>query len=213
MEVVIKQVHPAGHLEQTGVDPPYPYSQLPSCQRQRYVGQRWKSNADCLQDVYGSIQDVKDLRDKLKLGDVVTVLGVREGGHVLLAARVDIVRLWQDTSAGVSFRPQPSPYQQRRQESAAAVGAATQPESQQPAAPPSAQQRNSWAVERSPTALPAAVAAAVITGPQSSPPPQQQQPQALCKFWVNTGRCAKGAECPYPHVQSGMLQQTWVTQM
>ncbi len=191
----------------------YPYLQLLSCHRQRYVGQRWKSNADCLQDVYGSIQDVKDLRDKLKLGDVVTVLGVREGGHVLQATRVDVVRPWQDTSAGVSFRPQPSPCQQQQQESAAAVGTATQPESQQPAAPPGAQQRNSWAVECSPTAFPAAVAAAATTGQQSSPPLQQQQAQALCKFWVNTGRCAKGAECLYPHVQSGMLQQNWVAQM
>jgi len=44
-----------------------------------------------------------------------------------------------------------------------------------------------------------------------------QSPQlAVCKFWVNTGRCAKGAACPYTHLQSAVLpvaRNTWLKQL
>ncbi|GAB4823002.1 hypothetical protein N2152v2_010048 [Parachlorella kessleri] len=41
--------------------------------------------------LYGSVQDVKDLRDSLKLGDAVVVRGRQESSHVVLAVHVDSV--------------------------------------------------------------------------------------------------------------------------
>jgi hypothetical protein len=49
-----------------------------------------------------------------------------------------------------------------------------------------------------------AAQAARVTGPQVS----------VCKFWVNTGRCAKGAQCPFLHTllpaAGGVSRKTWV---
>jgi hypothetical protein len=48
------------------------------------------------------------------------------------------------------------------------------------------------------------VQAARVTGPQVS----------VCKFWVNTGRCAKGVQCPFLHTllpaAGGVSRKTWL---
>eukprot|EP00775_Hariotina_reticulata_P005195 gene5195-5433_t len=120
-------------------------------------------------ETFGTDQDVKDLRDRVKLGDSVAVSGWFEESHVLLVQQLTVIRPWRGQQAAVLQQP--------------SIRRAANDASQHPD--------------------PSAIAAVQ--------PPQL----AVCKFWVNTGRCAKGAACPYAHLQSGVLpaaRNTWLKQ-
>jgi hypothetical protein len=45
--------------------------------------------------------------------------------------------------------------------------------------------------------------------PATAPAVVQEPQLAVCKFWVNTGRCAKGDACPYAHLAD--CRKAWVT--
>lgn len=166
-----------------------------------------------MQDVLGSIQQVKDIRDTVKLGDIVKVEGRYESQHVMQATAVQILQTWQEHNAGVAFTPQPSllhcqladnskhpevqVQQQEQCYNSILQGDAGDPIINQ-------QQLGSYANSHesldpragTPPACTAEQAAALVQPPQL----------AVCKFWVNSGRCAKGSGCPYSHLQPAALR-------
>lgn len=212
-----------------------------------------------MQDVYGSVQDVKNARDQLKLGDTVAVEGSYENEHSLLATRIVVLQSWRDTSPNTAFIPQPSalhsrsgkPTAQAKPNSAGHQGSQQQLLGQQHVAEQGQHQQAGPDHTASPTfgtatveqanagndctsrTVPthaagtghsstptAAVAAAVQQGGLPAATAVQSQlhlrnPQlAVCKFWLNSGRCAKGAACPYMHLQASALRPTkakWLT--
>jgi hypothetical protein len=147
-----------------------------------------------------------------RLGDHVEVTGWCEGQQQhpeLQAVSIKVTQSWKLHSTGVSFKPQPAPRAQHKQR--AAPPSLPQQQKQQPAAHgvDGKSHAHSASAERQvpadtlvknnanfDTVAAAAVAGAVdavdaarVTAPQV----------AICKFWVNTGRCAKGGNCPFLH--------------
>jgi hypothetical protein len=130
---------------------------------------------------YGDVQAVKDLRDSLKLGDCVEVTGWAEGdaGHspTLQAVSIKVTQPWRLQSPALAFIPRPAPR-------------AHKPQQQQAESP---SQATATAAEAAPTGVQqdtsSPAAAARVSAPQV----------AVCKFWLNTGRCVKGTDCPYLH--------------
>lgn len=130
----------------------------------------------------------------------------------LQAVSIKVTQPWKLQSTGVAFVPQPAPraqqqrhkqpvpppslqQHQQQQSTSGAEGKAhvhaAGAEKQAPADACNASDVNADAMTAATAAAGAAdaPAAARVTSPQV----------AICKFWVNTGRCAKGGECPYLH--------------
>jgi hypothetical protein len=150
---------------------------------------------------------VKDIRDSIKLGDVVAVTGSMESEHVLQAVTVTVLQAWKASHGPVAFKPQPSPLKQLHKEQQQQHRQTQQQQQQQPKHQQQDQQEggnvNAGASHAAAVATSAAVpetaaAAAVVQEPQL----------AVCKFWVNTGRCAKGDACPYAHLVDS--RKSWV---
>lgn len=176
-------------------------------------------------------------------GDLVSAEGRWEAPHTLQAAAVTVQQAWRDSYPLVSFTPQPSPLHEKREAPGAQHGGEQVSSSPQPATRAARQQggAESWGSDQEQTSAslrtsPAAAVAAAATAAATAMRPTQSaegpvlaleatpataaaaaraaaERLAVCKFWVNTGRCAKGDACPHAHLQSGMLQQRWLNQM
>lgn len=125
------------------------------------------------------------VRSQRRLGDCVEVTGWREGDAehpTLQAVSITVTQPWRLQSPALAFIPQPAtrPHKQQQQQQqqlepqSQAIVTATE------AAPSGVQQDTTGA---------GAAAAARVSAPQV----------AVCKFWLNTGRCVKGTDCPYLH--------------
>jgi hypothetical protein len=153
---------------------------------------------------------VHDLRDSLKLGDVVEAAGQLEhtGSHILHLTSIVVLERWRDKHPDSHFIPrclslgseavahanenetQPAAVETR--ETAAACQHAFN-------APPSMQhQLNDETV--------------VHQNGGGQPNGEQSAQRQLCKFHIN-GRCAKGASCPFLHVDvhaAPRVRQAWI---
>ena len=224
----------------------------------------------CLQGIYGStVDDVRELRGKLKLGDVVQVEGryctgtAAAGRYELQATAVVVLKAWRDSRPGEAFTPRPAPRHvgvelaeeqaQQGQQQGQQRLQKEQPQQEQlqlqqrPLLPPPPQQQAQQAQQQQPAtsggsteqqqgtcqvAAPAArergaaVAAAAaareaaagtagtggllpVARPHSRAQQQEQHP-AMCKAFVNSRQCAKGAQCPFAHGHTGALRQRWL---
>lgn len=124
------------------------------------------------------------VRSQRRLGDCVEVTGWREGDAehpTLQAVSIKVTQPIRAQSPALAFIPQPAPrphnqqhQQQQLEPQSQAIVTATE------AGPSGVQQDTTGA---------GAVAAARVSAPQVS----------VCKFWLNTGRCVKGTDCPYLH--------------
>lgn len=152
------------------------------------------------QGTYGSIEEVKDLRDRLKLGDVVEATGhAPSGGHELQAVAVTVVVPWRRGHPGRTFVKRPAPPH------AAAA---------EPRALPAPAQQQQQAADGSNAQLqqPGAGQAPALPVAQGMPDAAAAPPARLCKYFVNTGRCAKAC-CPFTHEQTAALRQRWIKDM
>lgn len=134
------------------------------------------------------MEDVQQLRSRLKLGDVVSVQGrccAESGVGELRATAVRVLRAWRDSHPGEAFKPRPAP--------AHAAAGQRQPQQQDVQQEPAAAQQAGL----------------------EEPPAAVVQPArlAVCKYFVNTGSCAKGAACPFLHLHTGALRQSWLADM
>lgn len=164
-----------------------------------------------------------------RLGDTVRVTGwcEQQAGHpVLRAVSIQVTQQWRQQHPDTGFIPrpapkvhqhqapsvhtpqhQPSPAQQAQQLDGVTVQQ-PQPDSAQPAGHTVSVPLAYVGSKASGTATAGTegpvVQAARVTGPQVS----------VCKFWVNTGRCAKGAQCPFLHTllpaAGGVSRKTWL---
>lgn len=165
-----------------------------------------------LQGTYGSIEEVKDLRDRLKLGDVVAATGrFLPARRELQAAAVAVLAPWRDSHPGQSFTPRPAP-----PHAAAEPPQPAAAEQQQRSADSNSPQKQQAGADLAPvpegpqgTTAAAAAAAAAAAGAVRRPSAQRQ----VCKYFVNSGRCAKGASCPFAHEHTGALRQRWLADM
>ncbi len=150
---------------------------------------------------------VHDLRDTLKLGDVVKASGQLEhaGSHILHLSSIVVLERWRDTNPKRHFIPRclshgsetASPgMRPETQPAAAEITQATQ-EASQTAHPAHDQGDDGIALQHNDKAQ--------LIGTQ----PANLQ---LCKFHIN-GRCAKGASCPFLHVDvhaAPRVRQAWI---
>eukprot|EP00878_Enallax_costatus_P014156 GHUV01014805.1.p1 GENE.GHUV01014805.1~~GHUV01014805.1.p1 ORF type:complete len:485 (+),score=155.37 GHUV01014805.1:561-2015(+) len=154
------------------------------------------------------------------------VEGNWESQHTLQATKISVLQAWRERHDNVAFKPQPSSLHCR----AAIIPAARQqPDQQQqdgasqlmmpgvslPAAPqlqqtalmkPEGSASTDFNVLRNSNGSTAGPSAPARL---QQPHEQLQEPQlAVCKFWLNSGRCAKGSACPYAHLQASALRPT-----
>jgi hypothetical protein len=179
-----------------------------------------------VQGVCGDVQAVKDLRDSIKLGDTVAVTGSCENEHVLQAVTVTVLQAWKTSNGQTAFKPHPSPLkqlhkkQQQQQQQQDTHTEQQVPDVSQPATAAEAGCTDAGGIDTPGTTAVDPQAAAAAADPQAAAAaadPQAsaagaavlREPQlAVCKFWVNTGRCAKGDACPYAHLVDA--RTSWV---
>ncbi|KAG2442019.1 hypothetical protein HYH02_009811 [Chlamydomonas schloesseri] len=181
--------------------------------------------AELLVKADGEILDVEQacaIRDAVRLGDRVEVMGCHEGPpappaeatgaqtpaphhptFVVHAMRV--VQRWSELYPGCHFVPRPAPWSRKQQ--------LNQPQAQtgpRPAKAGGPQDKEAQVAAREGRAGAAnGTATAVgregqsdLVAQQAAPEPsssgREQQP-SLCKYWAATGRCPKGAACRFAH--------------
>lgn len=122
--------------------------------------------------------------------DAATAGGAATAAHnqqhhnpALQATRVTITRPWRLHSPDTAFIPQPAPKAAHTHGVKPVAQTQQQPHDTSSTNPPLA---TAAAASEAPPA-------ARVTGPQVS----------VCKFFVNTGRCAKGSSCPFLHTAAG----------
>jgi hypothetical protein len=184
---------------------------------------------------------VKDLKYSIKLGDIVAVTGRFENDHVLQAVTVTVVQAWKASNGRTAFKPQPASlkrlykqHQQQQQQQQDDIKG-QQDDLSQPATGAEAGCGDAGGTDTRGTAAsnPAEAAGAEAgcgdAGGTDAPGTTAVDPQAaaaaavlqdpllvVCKFWVNTGRCAKGDACPYAHlvdVRKSWVKRRWATML
>ncbi|KAI8471675.1 MAG: hypothetical protein J3K34DRAFT_520358 [Monoraphidium minutum] len=168
----------------------------------------------------------QEARDTIRVGDVVRFEGTfQDGARTLLTCLgFEVVRRWRDAGGGAAFKLRAPPHREHgaKHQAAGGGGEAAGGRAQQQGQ--EQQQGNGTAADgaaaaprpgngAAPAAAPAAAAAtgdgagaaagAAVAGPQLP----------LCKFFVNSGSCWKGAACPYAHVVAsarGAALTSWV---
>jgi hypothetical protein len=141
--------------------------------------------------------DVQGARDAMRIGDAVRFRGEwQDDAETMLTCRgFEVLAAWRDVAGGRAFVPRAIPRHTHYGGGAAGKAKAGAPLPQQ-------QQQT----EAEAAAQPDGGSAAAPGQKAAGPPP-------VCKFYINSGRCLKGADCPFLHVDAaarGQALADWI---
>lgn len=188
------------------------------CSWQQYkVNSAWKASPTWL------------LSCTCRLGDTVRVTGwcEQQADHpALRAVSVQVTQPWRQQHPDAGFIPRPAPKVHQHQPQHAHTPQHQQNPAQQAQQPEDRtgqqQQPDSMQSAGDPVCVPTAdavntpsgTAAAGTDGPVVQAARVTSPQVSVCKFWVNTGRCAKGAQCPFLHTllpaAGGVSRKNWL---
>ena len=154
-------------------------------------------------------EQVHDLRDSLKLGDVVEAAGQLEhtGSHILHLTSIVVLERWRDKHPDRHFIPR-----------CLSLSEAATPASGIDSQPAAVDSRKTAAACQDAPHAPTSTqhqpdnGRAVHQNGKGQENVEQSAQRQLCKFHIN-GRCAKGAGCPFLHVDvhaAPRVRQAWI---
>jgi len=153
-----------------------------------------------------------------RIGDMVRFTGeYQDAAATMLTCRgFEVLVRWRDVAGGWSFEPRLAPRHRQR------ATTTDQPAQQQPLKQQQQQQQHSRDNQPAAPQSPAAPLASAAqqqsreppppaAAPPTADPPASQPPQpAVCKFFINSGRCLKGQDCPFAHLAADTRGQALV---